>query len=134
MPRYSSKQIEQALHDCKGMVFVAGRRLGCSPNTIRARIEREPALREALEAERGMLLDLAELKLAQAIERGEPWAIALYLKTVGRDRGYVEKQEVQSLEPVKIIVEYSEIEPDSNTTMTMRELPDAGYPAPWRMN
>jgi hypothetical protein len=90
MPRYTEKEIEAALTDCRGMIYVAARRLKCSPNTIKARIERSPHLQEVQEAERGFLTDTAELKLIQAIQSGEAWGIQFYLKTQGKDRGYVE--------------------------------------------
>lgn len=90
MPRYTEKEIEAALTDCRGMIYVAARRLKCSPNTIKTRIERSPHLQEVQEAERGFLTDTAELKLIQAIQSGEAWGIQFYLKTQGKDRGYVE--------------------------------------------
>jgi hypothetical protein len=40
------------------------------------------------------MVDLAELKLWQSIQNGEAWGIAFCLKTLGKDRGYVERQEV----------------------------------------
>ena len=36
-------------------------------------------------------MDTAELSLYNAILRGEAWAVTLALKTLGRDRGYIEK-------------------------------------------
>lgn len=93
MPRYRTEQIATALTECKGMVYVAARRLGCSPNTIKKRLEEVPTLREHLEAEHGLMGDTAELKLFQAIQSGEAWAIQFFLKTQGKGRGYVERTE-----------------------------------------
>ena len=39
------------------------------------------------------MVDTAELKLWQCIQNGEAWGITLCLKTIGKDRGYVERQE-----------------------------------------
>jgi hypothetical protein len=76
------------------MVYVAARQLGCSPTTLRARLAGEPALREVVETERELLIDDAELKLARAVEAGDPWAIQFFLKTQGRSRGYGDRQDV----------------------------------------
>ena len=38
---------------------------------------------------------MAELSLFKAIQTGEAWAVCFYLKTQGKDRGYVERYETQ---------------------------------------
>jgi hypothetical protein len=94
MARYTEKKIRAALIECKGMVYIAAQRLGCSLNTIKARVAKSRALQETLDAARGMTGDTAELKLYQAIQEGEPWAIQFYLKTQCKTRGYSEKVEI----------------------------------------
>ena len=94
MPRYTDKQIIDALQQTKGMVYVAAQRLGCSPDTIKARMAKSEKIRAVAEAERGRMGDTAELKLIEAIHDGQPWAIQFYLKTQAKDRGYTERQEV----------------------------------------
>lgn len=94
MPRYSTSQLESALHEARGMLWIAAKRLGCSPNTIKARIKQSIALQEAVDLERGLAGDTAELKLYQAVQTGEAWAIQFYLRTQGRDRGYVMRDEL----------------------------------------
>lgn len=95
MPRYSDKVLEDALRKCQGMIYVAAKALGCSPNTIKARLEKSERLRALVEAESGYIDDVAELRLASAIINGEPWAIKYRLSTKGKSRGYTEKQEVE---------------------------------------
>lgn len=94
MPGYTNDEIGAALTETKGMVYVAATRLGCSPNTIKRRLSGSPALRELVAAARGLMIDTAELRLAKAIQEGEPWAIQFYLKTQGRDRGYGDHLEI----------------------------------------
>jgi len=57
------------------------------------------------------LLDATEEKLVAAIDNGEPWAIALVLKTLGKERGYVERQETvnksETLEVVTRVVRHA---------------------------
>jgi AcrR family transcriptional regulator len=95
MPQRTNAQIQKALTDARGMVTVAARKLGVSRRTIYNRLEKSEELREALEEARDFTSDVAELKLFQAIEKGEAWAVCFYLKCQAKDRGYVEKQQVE---------------------------------------
>jgi hypothetical protein len=92
--RYSAKQVEHALTDAKGMMFLAARTLGCSQETVRQYCLKYPSVQAAKDAQRGIMIDTAELKLWQSIQNGEAWGITLCLKTIGKDRGYVERQEL----------------------------------------
>ncbi len=94
MPRYTDKKIADALKASKGMVYVAARQMGCSHNTILARLEKSEKLRAVKEAESEIMLDDAELKLVDAVMAGELGAIKYLLSTKGKGRGYVERQEV----------------------------------------
>jgi hypothetical protein len=47
-----------------------------------------------MEAQDGEFVDTAELKLRQAVINGEAWAVLFALRTKGKERGYVERQEV----------------------------------------
>jgi hypothetical protein len=79
-----------ALTEMKGMVYLAARRIGCDPNTIHNRARRSPEVADCIRHQRGEVVDTAELKLYTAVLAGEPWAVQLCLKTLGRDRGYAE--------------------------------------------
>ena len=92
--RYTNKQIIAAVKAARGLVFLAAKNLHCDPATIHHRAKTYPLIRDTIEAERGYILDYAETKLIGAIERGEPWAITLILKTQGRTRGYSEKHDI----------------------------------------
>ena len=94
MPRYTNAQIGAALTETKGMLFLAAKTLGCSPNTVRDRLAKHDTLRDLQQALRGETVDTAELKLYTAILAGQPWAIQFYLRTQGKDRGYTETTEV----------------------------------------
>ena len=68
---------------------------------------------------RGELVDYGELALRRAVVDGEPWAVGLVLKTLGRDRGYVERTEnmVTGKDggPVTMRVVYGDDGPDDST-------------------
>lgn len=92
-PHYTAAQVIAALRETKGMVFLAAKRLGCTPETVQNYCKRYPSVQAAKVAERGEMVDTAELKLWQSIQNGEAWGIAFCLKTIGKDRGYVERTE-----------------------------------------
>lgn len=75
------------------MVYVAARQMGCSPDTIKARLSKSEKLRAIQASESEIILDTAELKLGQAMMNGESWAIKFLLSTKGKSRGYVERVE-----------------------------------------
>lgn len=91
--RYTAQQVIAALQETKGMIFLAAKRLGCDPETIANYCKRYPTVQAAKDAERGEMVDTAELKLWQSIQNGEAWGIAYCLSRLGKDRGYVERTE-----------------------------------------
>ena len=95
--KYSAERVATALEESKGMVSVAAKKLGCHPDTVRNYARRYQSVSKALEEAREGMLDAAELALYGAVVRGEAWAVCFYLKTQAKDRGYVEKQQVEVL-------------------------------------
>ena len=88
--QFTPEQMITAITSSKGLVTVAARQLQCDPQTIRNYAKRYASVRDALKEQREGMADLAEARLFQAIDRGEPWAIRLFLMTVAKERGYVE--------------------------------------------
>ena len=80
----SNKQIIDALLEMRGGLYLAAKKLGCAPQTIYNRMDKYPAIKHIIEDARGETVDIAEQKLRAAILNGEPWAIALELKTIGK--------------------------------------------------
>lgn len=102
---YRTDDIIEALHKTHGMIFLAAEKIGCSGRTIQRRAEEVKAVKAVIDSYRGQLLDKAEVRLETAIMNGEPWAITLALKTIGKHRGYVDRQEVTGADggPIQII-------------------------------
>lgn len=92
--RFTPAQMIAALGETKGMVFLAAKRLGCSHDTVLRYCKKYPSVQAEKARHQGALVDLAELKLWESVQRGEAWGISLVLKTLGRDRGYVERREM----------------------------------------
>ena len=105
---YRTADIIKALEETHGMIYLAASALGCSPHTVYRHAAKNPKVQDVIDSYRGKLVDKAELKLEQAVMNGEPWALTLTLKTLGKQRGYVERQEVTGADGAahKIEVEY----------------------------
>lgn len=97
--RFLVADIEAALRSTAGIYSAAAAILAqkygtCSPNTVKNYIRRYPRLQAVEEDIAQQTLDLAETKLVQAIGDGNMTAIIFYLKTKGRQRGYIERREL----------------------------------------
>jgi hypothetical protein len=129
-PRFSAEQVAQALRASHGLSTHAAKRLGCKPHTILAYVRRHPICAQAQEEAREALMDDAEARLSEAIERGEPWAVTFALRTVGKGRGYVEKVEHSGGRQDKVIVEvvYSDdvLRPGGLSGIVVEEAPALG--------
>jgi len=94
MAKLSKQKVIQALKETKGAVYLAAARLKVSHTAIYSYINKYDDVREVKEFYTEELNDIAELKLRQAVQKGEPWSIKYQLSTQGKARGYVERQEV----------------------------------------
>lgn len=90
---YTAATIIKALQHTRGLMTLAAEHLGCTDETLRNYAKRYPSVADELQRQRERVTDLAEQKLFQAIEEGQPWALNFYLKTIGKSRGYVERHE-----------------------------------------
>lgn len=110
--RYTDAQIMAAISRARGLVYLAAQALGCDPATIHHRAQKNPKIREAIEIERGRILDFAEAKLLEAVNSGEAWAVCFLLKTQAKSRGYVERSEVKQESKVMVIDDADELSDD----------------------
>lgn len=92
--KFTPRQVIDALRGTQGLPALAAERLGCSVSTLYNYAERYPAVRRALRHQKEKRIDLVEAKLWAAIHEGNISATIFYLKTQGKSRGYIERQEV----------------------------------------
>lgn len=92
-PQFTVEQVIDAIHEGHTPTG-AGLILHCHPDTIRNYADKYTTVKAALMSERRALVDLAETGLRSALLSREAWAIAFTLKTLGKDDGYAERQEV----------------------------------------
>ena len=102
--KYTSDKMIKAIREKHGNLSAAARYLGCSRNTIARYIENYPTVKAVADEERETLIDFAENQLFQQVKDGNITAIIFTLKTIGKSRGYVERQEVTGAEGSHIVV------------------------------
>lgn len=100
--KVTKEELIETIKKTRGLTYLASNVLGVDYRTLMHSIDTDPELTELLKEERGRTLDRAEAKLMQAVDKGEQWAITMILRTLGRERGYVERQEVASMAHVKL--------------------------------
>jgi len=88
------KAMLEALEKSLGVVTTACRSVGIGRTTHYLWIDKDPEYKKAVEDLENVALDYAETKLHSQITKENPTAIIFYLKTKGKKRGYVERQEI----------------------------------------
>ena len=97
-PRFTQEQVIKALVETRGVKTPAAEALHCDPSTVRRYIERYPAVKDAYECAIQSAIDLAQSKLIVLIEREDWRAIRFMLTTLGKDRGFTERQEIVAVD------------------------------------
>lgn len=109
--RLNKKIVAEALANKKGAVYLAASDLGCSHTAIYAYLDKYQDLRELKEQYDEEVTDIAVLNLRKAVINADPWALKYQLSTKGKNRGYVERQEISA---------------EVQHTLTVRELTQGG--------
>lgn len=99
---FTPVQIIAALKGSKGFMSQAARSLGCTVTTICKYRDKYPEIKQAIDEEMEERIDKTETKLLQAIDEGNITAIIFFLKTMGKKRGYIERQELDLKGYIKI--------------------------------
>jgi len=101
---FTAKQVLKAVDGSGGLVTTIANRLGCSRMTVYNYMKKYATVADAIQEEREGLLDMAESELLKQIRGGNMTAIIFFLKTQGKARGYVERQEFTGADGNKIIL------------------------------
>lgn len=111
-PRLTSEQIAAALKAANGNVSEAARQLGSCRDTIYQHMQADPALMTILTDAREALVDSAESALSKLISEGNVAAVIFALKTQGKKRGWVERQEITGADGDALKIEIVEVYAD----------------------
>jgi hypothetical protein len=88
----------EALTKALGVVKIACESCGISRQTHYNWLKEDPAYEEACKNLPEVVLDFAEHHLHKLISEGNPAATIFFLKTKGKHRGYIERQEIEVAE------------------------------------
>ena len=88
------KAMIEALEKSLGIVTTAAKAAGIDRSTHYDWLKDDEDYRKAVDSIQDIALDFAESKLHKQIENGEVSSTIFYLKTKGKKRGYVERQEL----------------------------------------
>jgi transposase-like protein len=90
----SKKAMLEALEKSLGVVTSACRAVDISRETHYRWMRQDADYKQAVDDLSNVALDFAESQLHQQIKKGVPTSTIFYLKTKGKRRGYVERQEI----------------------------------------
>ena len=94
------KSLLKSLEKSLGVVTTACKNVGVHRSTFYEWYNKDEEFRKQVDDINNVTLDFAETKLFKQIEDGNTAATIFYLKTKGKKRGYVERQEITGAEGV----------------------------------
>jgi hypothetical protein len=89
------KEMIKALHETLGVVSPAADMVGIHRSTHYNWMNNDEYYKKEVESVQNFQLDFVESKLFENVNSNDTTAIIFYLKTRGRDRGYIEKQDIK---------------------------------------
>jgi len=102
----TAQRIIKALRESNGLLTMAASKSGIGYRTICRYVAEFPSVKEAYHESKERMLDFAEGKLYSKIKDGDNTCIIFYLKTQGKSRGYIERQEIANPEGESFKVEH----------------------------
>lgn len=88
------KAVLKALESTLGVVTEACRRTGCGRTTYYGWLKDDAEFAAKVKGVQDIALDFVESKLFENIREGKTSEMIFYLKTKGKSRGYIERQEI----------------------------------------
>lgn len=85
----------EALEQSLGVVTTACKIVGCNRSTFYDYYNKDEDFKKSVDELQNMTLDFVESQLHKQIKDGNTTATIFYLKTKGKKRGFVERQEIQ---------------------------------------
>jgi hypothetical protein len=104
-PILDGELVAAAIVELEGNISSVAKRFGVSRSAVQKMVAARPTLQSVLQDAREGLKDDAESALVAAVRGGEAWAVCFFLKTQGKDRGYVERSEVEQTTRARLLIE-----------------------------
>ena len=93
----TKRALLEAMEQSLGVVTTACRKVGIGRTTYYEYLKTDPAFASAIDELQNVAIDFAESQLHKQIADGNATATIFFLKTKGKARGYVERQEVHNM-------------------------------------
>ena len=103
--------VAAALTQHRGNISATAKKFGVHRSSVQQLIDGSPELQRVLKDAREGMKDEAESALYKAVRDCQPWAVCFYLKTQAKDRGYVEKSEIDLTAARRLVIEEEVVEP-----------------------
>ena len=100
------KAMIEALEKSLGVVTSACKAVGIDRSTHYAWIKEDIEYRKAVDELDNVSIDFAESQLFKQINEGNTSATIFYLKTKGKNRGYIEKYDILDDKNININIQY----------------------------
>jgi hypothetical protein len=103
--KFSVKKLRDAIIKARGNVSIVAKSFDVSRTTIYTHINKYPDVQQCLTDEREKMIDNVESALYNQALDGNTTAMIFFLKTQGKGRGYIERQELTGKDGEKLVVE-----------------------------
>jgi len=94
-PKITEAKTLEAIKGTAGIISTIAKRLGVSWGTAEIYIKKWDTTMRAFQDEREGILDMAEATILTAIKSGDTGSAKWLLSTIGKKRGFTEKQEIE---------------------------------------
>ena len=98
--KISANKLIKAIDGSGGFITTIAQRLKVARQTVYTALEKYPTAKQAIADEKDKLKDMAEGAMMQKIKAGDNTMIIFYLKTQAKDRGYIERQQIDNTHTV----------------------------------
>ena len=96
MAKINKTKFKKAMEGSGGILANIARKLNVTRQAVSQFVQKHEDIRDLLAQEDENINDLAEAKLVTKLNEGDMTAIKFRLTTKGKNRGYVERQEIQN--------------------------------------
>jgi hypothetical protein len=107
--KFKKADVLKAIKGSGGIKLQICRRLNCARDTLDRYIARFPDIAKAIESEVEDMGDIVEAKILSGIREGNTALMIFYAKTKLKNRGYIERQEIESTQPVIIRLDEDDV-------------------------
>jgi hypothetical protein len=104
--KFTTAEMIDAIETAEGNLSDAARYLGCVRQTVHNYVNKFVTVRQAYDNANEQFLDECEGQLRKLVRRGVFPAVVFALKTKGKSRGYVERQEIATPKDQPLQIEY----------------------------